>query len=407
MAHCLLCNKKGFFLKVTSNGLCYPCDEQVVSETVNMQSTINSCRKVVESSKEKQSVRLSCYDKLMDAVNHLLEFEKRGIPTITPKPSDFLSHFAGKRDQLENFCDESNEESEQTTTGEEDLSEADAIKLLEELCNSLTLVTPDKPPLSQSKIDEIRSNMCKAISEIEKKFSKSNSKELKYFLGVATLLYTEWFIRGDEREQCLQRAVDYVDKAEECDTANVQGEGYESRFTLFNGTKNIPTRSSKGEDAFTAWTTGFNLDINEEIRQDFEKFVSYLEPIFNNTEDYRPIYSHYVDAYRSLGNYEMAIKLGLELHHRAENTKKFSNTLRRLSKTAGRSFSIERRYFMSSLPTAPMDTVAKSYRKMAKDCKKRGEIELAISLFEKLVNTGLATDNDKKLLAKLRALGQV
>ena len=109
MAHCLLCEKKGFFLKVTQNGLCHPCDKQVVSETVNMQSTINRCRKVVESSKEPLSVRLSYYDKLMDAVNHLLEFEKRGIPTVTPRPSEFLSHFAGKRDQLDNFCDEPND----------------------------------------------------------------------------------------------------------------------------------------------------------------------------------------------------------------------------------------------------------------------------------------------------------
>ena len=133
MAHCLLCDKKGFFLKVTSNGLCYPCDEQVVSETVNMQSIINRCRKVVESSKEKHSVRLSCYNGLMDAVNHLLEFEKRGIPTITPKPSEFLSHFAGKRDQFETFYDDPKDESEQTTTGEESLSGTEVIEPLETL----------------------------------------------------------------------------------------------------------------------------------------------------------------------------------------------------------------------------------------------------------------------------------
>jgi tetratricopeptide (TPR) repeat protein len=339
----------------------------------------------------------------MEAVNHLLEFEKRGIPTITPKPSEFISHFAGKRDQLESFCSEPNGKPDQTTTEEKVLSEAEAIGSLEELCNELTKVTPDKPPLSQSKIDEVRSKMDKTISEIEKQFPKGNSQELEYMLGVATLLYTEWFIRGDERKQYLQRAVEHVEKIEECETANVQAEDYESRFTLFNGTNDVPIKSSKGEDAFTAWTTGFNLDINEEIRQDLEKFISYLEPIYNNTEDYRPIYGHYVDAYRSLGNYEKAIKLGLELHHRAENTKKFGNTLK-LSGTVTRGFSIERRFYMSSLSTAPMNTVAKSYRSMAKDCKKKGETEQAISLFEKLVNTGLATDNDKKLLAKLQTL---
>ncbi len=104
MARCLLCDKKGVFLKVTQNGLCKPCDRQVVSKTEDMRDTINSCRRIVESSKKQLSVRLSCYDKLLDAVNHLLEFEKRGIPTIKPLPSEFLSHFAGKRDQLEELC---------------------------------------------------------------------------------------------------------------------------------------------------------------------------------------------------------------------------------------------------------------------------------------------------------------
>lgn len=134
MARCLLCDKKGVFLKVTPNGLCYPCDEQVVSETEDRQDTINSCRRVVESSKEQLSVRLSCYDKLMDAVNHLLEFEERGIPTITPKPSEFISHFAGKRDQLESFCSEPNGKPDQTTTGEKSLSETEVTESLETLC---------------------------------------------------------------------------------------------------------------------------------------------------------------------------------------------------------------------------------------------------------------------------------
>ena len=405
MATCLLCGKKGFLLKVTVNGLCQSCDSQVVSEANDMMDTINSCRGVVESPREQLSVRLSCYDKLMDAVNHLLEFEKRSILTVTPKPSELLSHFAGKRKELENLSNELNSRPGQTTNGEERLSEVEAINSLEELCNELTIFTPDNPPLSQATIDKIRLEMFKTVLEVEKQFSKNNSRELEYSLCVAILLYTEWFIRGDERKQYLEKAVEHVEKAGKCNNENVQNEDYESRFALFDGTKNVPTKSSKGEDAFTAWTTGFNLNINEEIRQDLEKFISYLEPVFNNTEDYRPIYCDYVDAYRSLGNYEKAIKLGVALHRRAENTKKFGAMLN-LSGAETRGFSIQLRFHMSSLPRAPMDTVAKSYRKMAKDCKKRGEIEQALSLFKKLVNTGLATDNDKKLLKKLQALGQ-
>lgn len=375
MARCLLCDKKGVFLKVTPNGLCYPCDEQVIAETEDRRDTINTCRRVVESSKEPLSVKLSCYDLLMEAVNHLSEFEKRGIPTITPKPSEFISHFAGKRDQLKSFCNEPNGKPDQTITGEKILSEAEAIESLEKLCKDLTIINLDKPPLSQSKIDEIRARMCKTISEIEKQFSKSNLEELESMLATAILVYTEWFIRGDERTQYIQKAYKHIEKAEEC---------YYTENQFASGINRLNQ----------AWCR-FNLDVNVGgISRDLEKFVTYLEPIFNNTDTYQPIFCHYVDAYRSLGNYEKAIKLGLELHHRAEKTKEYGYKLRHSG--------IESRYFMSSLPTAPMATVTKSYRKMAKDCKKRGEIEQAISLFEKLVDTGLATDNDKKLLAKLQ-----
>ena len=389
MAHCLLCDKKGFFLKVTQNGLCHPCDKQVVTETVNMQSAINRCRKVVESSKEKQSVRLSCYDKLMDAVNHLLEFEKRGIPTITPKPSEFISHFTGKRDQLESLCDEPNEEPEQTTTGEKGLSEADAIKLLEELCNELTLVTPDKPPLSQSKIDKIRSRMDKAISETEKQFPKNNSQKLEQQLGSATLLFTRWFIRGDVRIQYFQRATKHLETA----------------HLLSRGEENDAIACTLGE-----------LFIKEATIRNLEKGISYLKPVFDKAEFYEPNFCSYPEAYYKLGNYEKAIEYGLKLHHLAEKTKKHGNIMmERFKQRADIDLSPEEwekesraafRYYTSSLPTVPMNTVAKSYRKMAKDCKKRGEIERAILLFEKLVNTGLATDNDKKILGKLQTLGQ-
>ena len=50
-----------------------------------------------------------------------------------------------------------------------------------------------------------------------------------------------------------------------------------------------------------------------------------------------------------------------------------------------------------------MRIVAKAYRAKAKEYKKNKEIKQAISLFQKLVDMNLATDNDRKMLKKLKA----
>ena len=77
-------------------------------------------------------------------------------------------------------------------------------------------------------------------------------------------------------------------------------------------------------------------------------------------------------------------EVALELHHRAEKSSEWEG----------------------SVPPATMGIVAKAYRAKAKEHKKNREIEQAISLFQKLVDMNLATDNDQKLLEKLQVSGK-
>ncbi|MCP4256020.1 MAG: hypothetical protein GY774_00670 [Planctomycetes bacterium] len=216
-----------------------------------------------------------------------------------------------------------------------------AIKSLESVC--LTTLDTSLP---------LQSEMGDVIAEVEKQFPESSSWELEYWLGIAIRNYTAWFIRGDERKQYLQTAILHLENA----------------YTLSGG--------SQQDDIACVLGCMF---IDEAVIRDLKKGVFYLKPIFDSTEDYQPAFCSYAEAYYKLGDYAEAIHIGLELNRRAK-----------------------RQEWHSGPPTAPMNTVSKSYRVLAKDSKKKGKIEAAISLFQTLINLGLATDNDKELLKKLQ-----
>lgn len=103
MAQCRLCDKKSFFLTVTSNGLCGPCDRLVQIEVGQRSRIIADCLKLINSSK-KLDVRLSRCDILVDHAKFLLGYEQRGIPTINPTPSYILAEYGDKRDSLVLEC---------------------------------------------------------------------------------------------------------------------------------------------------------------------------------------------------------------------------------------------------------------------------------------------------------------
>lgn len=99
MAQCLLCDKKGFFLSVSANGLCSSCEPVVVMDVQQRGRIVGDCIKIISKSK-KMDVRLSRCDLLIEHAKILLEYEQRGIPTIAPLPSQLLLEYDGMHDKI-------------------------------------------------------------------------------------------------------------------------------------------------------------------------------------------------------------------------------------------------------------------------------------------------------------------
>lgn len=99
MAQCKMCGRKGFFLSVSANGLCNSCESIVVMDVQQRGRIVNDCMKLVAESKNMRT-RLSRCDLLMDHAQALLEYEHKGIPTLTPSPSQLLSEYTAMRDQI-------------------------------------------------------------------------------------------------------------------------------------------------------------------------------------------------------------------------------------------------------------------------------------------------------------------
>ena len=218
-----------------------------------------------------------------------------------------------------------------------------------------------------------QSEMSKLISRVEKQCPDSGSYELEYWFGIALRNYTTWFVRGDERKLYLQKAVQHLEKA----------------YILSKGA--IPDELPKTErhalgslDRNTIACEIGSLLIEEALIRNLKRGMSYIGTVFDNTTDYYPRFCSYAEAFYKLGDYLKATEVALELHHRAEKSPEWKN----------------------SIPPAPMGIVAKAYRAKAKEHKKNGEIKQAILLFQKLVNMKLATGNDQKILQKLRISGK-
>lgn len=200
--------------------------------------------------------------------------------------------------------------------------------------------------------------MAKLIEKMESQYPQIESYELAFWLGIALRNYTAWFIRGDERKQFLERAVQHLERA-------------------YNPAKGrVPESQLNG----IASELGALL-VDEAVIRDLDRGIAYLERVFNTTQDYVPLLCSYADALYELGDYGQSAKVATELHRRAKKSPEWKD----------------------SVPPAPRRIAAKAYRAQAKRLKKEGRTKQAIAVFKKLVRTGFATENDQHFLAKLEA----
>jgi len=94
-----MCGRKGFFLSVSANGLCNSCEPIVVMDVQQRGRIVNDCMKLVAESKNMKT-RLSRCDLLIEHAQALLEYEHKGISTVSPSPSQLLTEYTAMRDQI-------------------------------------------------------------------------------------------------------------------------------------------------------------------------------------------------------------------------------------------------------------------------------------------------------------------
>jgi tetratricopeptide (TPR) repeat protein len=122
------------------------------------------------------------------------------------------------------------------------------------------------------------------------------------------------------------------------------------------------------------------LLVDAAIIRDLDRAEKILEFVFENTNEYEPSLCSYADLFYKRGQCEKSVEIGLDIHKRAK-------------KSSG---------WKDDPPPAPKSITGKAYRALAKKAKKEERRQEAIEYFEKLKSLDVATENDLKILNKLK-----
>ena len=136
MARCKWCDNRGLFLSVDSNGLCRNC-EHLAIEIHSRASVLEESMRLANKGKAF-GTRLSRCELVIEHARYLVEFERKGVPTVSPSPSFILKEFRTLRTQLivseaERVVEKAFEKSNLVSTakGKERVLAAGVIKLRE------------------------------------------------------------------------------------------------------------------------------------------------------------------------------------------------------------------------------------------------------------------------------------
>ncbi len=202
-----------------------------------------------------------------------------------------------------------------------------------------------------------QAQMLETVQRIEDQYPASHSAELEYWLGIAWRNYTAWFVRGDERKPYLEKAIAHLERAYSLEKAN-SGQRWKTYASELGA-----------------------LLVDEALMRDLDRGIPLLEAVFQSTQDYEPLLCSYAEAIYKTGDFEKAAAVATELYRRAKSSKEWKQ----------------------NIPPAPMRIAAMAYRAEIKQLKKDGKISEALSISNALLNTGAASDNDRKTHEKLKA----
>lgn len=98
MAQCKWCDDSGWFLDVDDNGFCREC--RPIS--IELGSRLRVLQDSVKLAKEGKTVatRISRCDLAIEHTEYLLQFEEKGIETISPYPTELLTQLRSARTEI-------------------------------------------------------------------------------------------------------------------------------------------------------------------------------------------------------------------------------------------------------------------------------------------------------------------
>jgi tetratricopeptide (TPR) repeat protein len=214
-----------------------------------------------------------------------------------------------------------------------------------------------------------KENMIAVLKKVQNTEDGSRNPRLFYWFGIAWRNFTAWHIRGAERKEYLQKAVDYFSKALD--------------FSKGELPIQLPTEQRHNSDFLgqidIAGELGVML-VNEKLIRDLDKAERVLEVVYENTSEYEPSLCAFAELFYKKGEYERSAEIGLNISDRIANSPEWKN----------------------KPPPAPLGIVGSAYRALAKKAKKEKRFAEAIQWFDKMQHLGIASENDLKILEKLK-----
>ena len=181
MARCKWCKRRGLFLRVDANGLCRNCEHLALEIHTRARVLGESIRLAKEG--KSFSTRLSRCELAIEHAEYMVQFDVKGVPTVSPSPSHLLDEFRAHRtalivDEAKSITDNAFEKSSRASTGKakERVLSSSILKVrnLAQLLEGDNSINTMEKKLRQE-IQSLRSKAERISSE--SKFSGKNSIE--------------------------------------------------------------------------------------------------------------------------------------------------------------------------------------------------------------------------------------
>jgi len=96
MAQCKLCDRSGWFLSLSSNALCQRCEPFFQLDLHQRVRIIQDSQEIIKASRNLDT-KLSRFQVAIDHLAALREYERHGIETVQPEPSEAIRNYVHRR----------------------------------------------------------------------------------------------------------------------------------------------------------------------------------------------------------------------------------------------------------------------------------------------------------------------